>query len=191
MKHFRYEAARLLSADRMPMANALRLSVLAASGSRAMQGQLPFERDTLSRTLRGFLSFYPDESLLPKAPRFTLTFIGRDDAEGMPARAVLEVEYKAIAHGRAPVEIDIVYPDRLLGFEPLVGAPRESRYTSLYFNLTPCEYDGNLFDAISPVCAAFAATEDSYRHQGAQERLDGDRAGRFSATYAPLHSARL
>lgn len=187
MTYFRYEAKNLFGHKHAQRSHILRMALFAAMGIKALQGQPPLLKDTLTRTLRGSISFYPNEAFMPKAPRINVTFIDRDEHEGLSARAVLEVEYTAFTHRRAPLEIDVVFPDRLLGLARILGAEDAGRYTSLYFNLTEGELSGNLFDPIASICAAFDLTEASYEQPGAQPVLDGDAPGRFPPTYQALH----
>lgn len=186
MTYFRYEAKNLFGHVPTQRTHILRMALLAAMGIRALEGQPPLLRDTLTRVLRGSISFYPNEAFLPKAPRISVTFIDRDEHEGLPARAVLEVEYIALRHGRAPLEIEVFFPDRLLGLARILGAEDKGRYTSLYFNLTEGELSGNLYDPIASVCTAFDLTEATYDEPGAQARLDGDGPGRFASTYQAM-----
>lgn len=188
MTYFRYEAKDLFGHVPTQRTHLLRMALLAAIGARAMEGRVPLSRDALSTAPRGSISFYPNEGFMPRAPRITVTFIDHNLVDELPARAVLEVEYTGFTHRREPLDIDVVFPDRLLGFGRLIGAALpDDRYPNLCFNLTPGEVSGNLYDPLASICAAYSITEASYDQDGTAARLDSEKQGRFPSTYQALN----
>lgn len=191
MTYYRYEASNLHGHVATQRTNLFKVALLAAMGTLALQGKPPLFRDTLSAALRGWIAFYPNEVFMPAPPRILVAFIDKDEREGLPARVAMEIDYTARHHKRAPVEIDVYFPDRLLGLGKLVGAEESDTYNGLFFNSTPGELNGNLFEAVNAVSAAYAETEALYDNEGAQAVLDNVNPGRMPTQFQDLHQRVL
>ena len=159
MMHYRFEAEKLFGKVATQRTHLFKMAILSAMGLRSLEGKRPLIRDNLSSTVRGLISFYPNEALMLKPPRIIVALTDRDDRNGVPARAEIDLEYTEFTHGREAAKIEVCFPDRILGLGKVLGIDTECRYTSVYFNLTPGELSANLYDFLNPICAAFSAVE--------------------------------
>ena len=158
MKAFSFAAADMLRRAADTRAEALRLSITCAFGQLALEGKRPLCRDTLSNTLRGYVSFYANEILMPDIERLTVAWTAKR-VDCNPATAEIEFEPRRNGRRRVSHLVKVQYPDELLGLDSLLGLEPSSPVAGLYFNLTPGELVGNLYGAIAPVCSAFAIAE--------------------------------
>jgi hypothetical protein len=158
MKALWFAAAHMLKRPADVRSEGLRLSILCAFGQLALEGRRPLYRDTLCSALRGCIAIHGSAALLPGVDRVTLAWTARS-GDGSPATAEIEVERRRSGRRRPPLQVQVQFPDELLGLENLLGLESSPRVAGLYFNLTRGELVGNLYGAIAPVCAAFALAE--------------------------------
>jgi len=151
-------AKDLLGHKRGARSAAFKTAMLSAMGYLAVQSRKPLIRDTLTSDLCGWIAFYPSETFILRAPRICVRFLGQHHL-GDPARAVIDVDYKSAQNHRDAMSVEVIFPERLLGLEGLLGVEESLRYNGLYFNLTAGEYRGNLYEAINSVCDAFEIAE--------------------------------
>lgn len=151
-------AKDLFSHKRGARSAAFKTALMSAMGCLAVQSRRPLIRDTLTTEMCGWIAFYPSETFIVNAPRISVRFVERHPLDD-PAHAVIEVDYKSAHNHRNAMDVEVVFPDKLLGLAGLLGAEESVHYHGLFFNLTPGEIIGNLYEAINSVCDAFEIAE--------------------------------
>lgn len=154
--HF-FQAKDLFGHRAGARAAAFKTALMSAMGHLAIQSRHVLIKDTLSSPPCGWVAFYPSDELIYKAPRVCVRFMRK--CARTPARAIVEVGYHQAIHHRAPMQIEIQFPDDLQGLSGLMGDDEPIRYNGLFFNLTPGEYVANLYEAANSVCDAFEIAE--------------------------------
>ncbi len=167
-----------------PQAELFSLGIKAAIGHQLLrQEPAAFEvsksRCTMAfymceRTLQGL------DPLVSRAPRIVLKLVGNEESSTGRAYAEIEVEYAVFRHPGQDITnplhcsvsgtFVVNFPDAILGMENLISMGRSSSaYRGLYFNLTPGELQGNLFDLFNFVSRAFSLTFQAMRDQAEVE----------------------
>lgn len=159
-----FQAKDLFAHKRGARSAAFKTALLSAMGSLALQSRMPLVHDSMVSGVCGWIAFYPSDSFIHKAPRIMVKFIGKHPG-GDSARAIVDVGYMPAFHHRKEMSVEVVFPDRLLGLEGLLGLDAlnglepKVRFNGLFFNLTYGEYQGNLYEAVNAVCDAFELAE--------------------------------
>lgn len=164
MRTHTLQARSLLAAPDSPHFHAFRLALFVAIGQQIAKGQAPFEFLSNKAFTQLTLSFWPDPQLVAPQVRTVVTMRTKNRLDGTPASLQTDIEYCPSRHKRPPCRTVIELPDELLGVSLFDPEERRSTYTSLLWNLTPGEYDSNLYDALKLLSAAYAHVEGPLFH---------------------------
>lgn len=156
---YRFQAQDLLRVHRnTPHFHAFRLAIQAAMGRRACEGKLPFDFKRTPHHTDLSTCFWPDEYLI--SPQVHTEVIMRTKSiDGQPAFLQMVACYDIARHRRPPTTTIVDLPDELLGVDNFNPDVRTSTYTGLYWNLTPGETSGNVYDALLLLACAYAQVE--------------------------------
>lgn len=170
MTHMTVNACDHFGSKATPFAHLFKTSVLAAMAVRVMEG-----KTAMSQWSHGAdIAFYPNETLwrlvcpeLTRVPRIIVSINPKDARMNTNARCCVEIEIPSRSEP-GPLTVTVLFPDQVFGLEYLVSRMDKSRYRGLYFNSTPGEHLGNLFEVLNSV-ADIVATKLS-EHCGGDRR---------------------
>lgn len=155
--------------------SSLKRGLLAAIGANAIRTGHGLQRESSAERKQGaWTSFNWDggqryaESMINV--HVFLWIYQAEPARGVTAHAVWSFEPwpKWGGGSPGPWTIELIFPDEVLGLERLSGLPSPAGaegLQGLYFNLTPGERVGNLFDVVDALCRAYARVESFTAHR--------------------------
>ncbi len=170
MTHVTVNACNHFGAKTTPLAHLFKTSVLAAMAARVMGGDTAMSQWNVGANI----AFYPNETLwklvcpeLTRVPRIIVSINPRDARMNTPANCCVEIEIPPRSKP-GPLTVTVLFPDQVFGLEYLVSRMDKSRYRGLYFNSTPGEHLGNLFEVLNSV-ADIVATKLAEHCKGVQD----------------------
>lgn len=172
MRIHKLQARNLFGTPETPHFHAFRLALLSAAGYQAVQGKPVFDYEENRGYVQLTSQFWPDEHLVCPQVHTLITMRTKDRIQGTPGFLKMETQYTVLRHRRQPVTTIIELPDDLLGVELFNPEPRQSTYTGLFWNLTPGEVHGNLYDPFTLLCSAYAHVESPLFNSYSQSDLD-------------------
>lgn len=164
MRIHKLNARSLLGSAETPHFHAFRLALLVAIGQQLAKGSPPFDFISNKAYQQLTCQFWPDSHLVAPQVHTVVTMRTKDRLTFTPAFLQIDTEYCPSRHRRPPCRTIIELPDDLLGVSLFDPERRSSTYTSLLWNLTPGEYNGNLYDALQLLASAYAHVEGPLFH---------------------------
>lgn len=179
-----FKATDLFGANKTPLSNFFQLSCHAALGVRVTEGDTP-----MFTSLGGAVvfAFWPNEALmglvcptLTRFPRIVVELRPKDSAR--EAHCIIDLEFPIHGDGPAPLTIEMTFPDQLLGLDNMVSRSRQSSYRGVFFNTTPGEYHGNLFELLPVLSSAVSISLGEHLAPASGKKTAQEVAAHFGHT---------